>query len=351
MNRTDFKKLIFPLSESEKEYRNNPKKSNPFYSNLERNGMKDSNGSFKFLTYNKMNVLGIYNTKNISNKKSISSICLNGYITLKKQTRYFNVPLHQHEFIGINYVYSGNTTVYTENDRIPLDEGSICLMDSDFIHTLGQAKENDIILNIQIDPEYLSNFLLPHLSNSGIVAKFLIDSFKAKKSRNHILVFNCHDNERLKNAIEDMFCESFEPDICSDELIENYLNIVFIEMIRNYKEHHISHKNSENYISEILRYINKNSLDCTLEDIANHFNFNSKYISRIIKSSTGKTFKELQLEIRMQKALLLIQNSNISINVIAEECGFKNQNFFYKNFKNIYNVTPGFYRKNLKSHD
>ena len=349
MNRNDFKELVFPLTDREKEYRDNPEISHPYYTVLENKGMKNSTGSFNFLTYKHMNELGIANHNSINNKNMHSSICLNGNIALKKQSRYFKTPLHSHEFIGINYVYSGSTTVYMEDKSIDLEEGSIFLMDCDFVHTLKMAEENDIILNIQIDPEYLSNSILCSLGNSGIVAKFLVDSIKSKKDRRHFLIFDFKNNERLKNIFEDMFCESFEPAVCSYELIENYLKIIFIEMIRNYQgeQENISHKNSQSYITEILHYINENSAKCTLESVAKHFNFNSKYLSRIIKSHTGKTFKELQLEIRMNKALALIRNSNIPINSIAEECGYKNQNFFYKKFQEIYNTTPGLYRKSI----
>lgn len=349
MDRKNFRKLVFTLTDREKKYMENSNLSSDFYQALENNGIKNPNGTFNFLTFKHMNDLGISNCEDSYNKKSHASICLNGNIILKKQNRYSKVPLHSHEFIGINYVYSGKTKVYTLDNSIDLDEGSIFLMDSNFIHTLEVAKENDIILNIQIDPQYLNNSIITRLYNSGIVGKFLLDSFKNKNDRNHFLIFNCKNNERLKTAFEDMFCESFNPTLFSYELIENYLHIIFIEMIRNYSyEEKVSPETSNSCISEILHYINENLVYCNLESVSKHFNFNSKYLSRVIKSATGKTFKDIHLEMRMNKALSLIRNSSLSIDIIAEECGYKNKNFFYKKFQELYNTTPASYRKFTK---
>lgn len=349
MNREEFKDLVFPLTEREKLYRDNPETMNEYYKNLAKKGYKDSNGVFHFLTTRNMTKLDIKHSEDINSKKSINSSSINDTITIKKQTRYFDVPLHCHDFIGINYVYSGNTSIYTQNSNIPLKEGHLSLMDADFIHTTEIAHENDIILNVQIDPLYFTNSVIQRLGNSGVIARFLVESISAKKNRTHFMIFNCENNERLKNSFEDMFCECIEPNVCSHELIESYLNIIFIEMLRNYQgeQESNSNKNSKRYITEVLRFINENPCDCSLESLAKHFNFNPKYLSRIIKTSTGKTFKNLQLEIRMNKAESLIRNSDLPINIIAEECGFKNLNFFYKKFQEVYNTKPALYRKSL----
>ena len=139
----------------------------------------------------------------------------------------------------------------------------------------------------------------------------------------------------------------------SKEIIQSYIDIIFIELLRLYDLNHNKHivkinGDTSNIIFEILNYIESFYNDCTIEKMAKLFGYHPKYLSSLIKEKTGKNFKELQLIQRMNIASSYLKNTNYSIQEISEEVGFSNQTFFYKKFFKFYNMTPKEFRNQKK---
>ena len=132
---------------------------------------------------------------------------------------------------------------------------------------------------------------------------------------------------------EDLFIEALNPGLCSDEFITSVMELVFIEIVRHYNSENkiLSKEKNTVRILDILKYIDENAIDISLQDVSNKFNFSPKYISRLIKKETGKSFKTLQQEYKLKKVVFLLENSNLSIENIAKESGYSNLSFFYKN--------------------
>ena len=68
---------------------------------------------------------------------------------------------------------------------------------------------------------------------------------------------------------------------------------------------------------------------------------------RYIKKTTGKTYKELILEARLQHACYLLKESSMTIENIATESGFVSIPLFYKKFKSLLQLTPAQYRNEI----
>ena len=89
-------------------------------------------------------------------------------------------------------------------------------------------------------------------------------------------------------------------------------------------------------------------MSCTLESAAEHFSFHPNYLSRYIPKHTGKTFKQLVQEQRLNKAVFLLLNTELTIEEVVGEVGYQNYGFFNKIFKERYSLTPNNYRKKFK---
>jgi YesN/AraC family two-component response regulator len=79
------------------------------------------------------------------------------------------------------------------------------------------------------------------------------------------------------------------------------------------------------------------------------FDYNEKYLSRMIKKRTGKKFKDLVFEKKMEEVTLMLANSSIPIHDIMLHCGFTNETYFYQQFRSVYGVNPNDYRKKAQS--
>lgn len=79
--------------------------------------------------------------------------------------------------------------------------------------------------------------------------------------------------------------------------------------------------------------------------MANNFGYNPNYLGNLLKNETGKTFSELKLEHQLRQASMLICHSQIPIYEIATHVGFSNLGFFYKKFRDMFDVNPQEYRE------
>lgn len=82
----------------------------------------------------------------------------------------------------------------------------------------------------------------------------------------------------------------------------------------------------------------------TREDVAKHFGMTPTYISQLFKQFTGRPFIECLTSYRMQLAKRLLAETDTPIKNIAEECGFGNQVYFIRRFRELYGCSPGKYR-------
>ncbi|CAK4834071.1 unnamed protein product [Aphanomyces euteiches] len=70
-----------------------------------------------------------------------------------------------------------------------------------------------------------------------------------------------------------------------------------------------------------------------LEDVAELVNFNENYLSQRFRQETGEVFSDYLTNLRIQKAMLLYQETELSTEEIAERVGYTNANYFSKVFK------------------
>lgn len=99
-------------------------------------------------------------------------------------------------------------------------------------------------------------------------------------------------------------------------------------------------------IKRAINYIQNNfDQDLSLEEIAEVVHLNPSYLSHIFKEETGSGFSDYLTEIRLDKAQVLLKNSNQNITTIANQVGYKNANYFSQVFKKKFSLTPTEYRK------
>lgn len=93
-------------------------------------------------------------------------------------------------------------------------------------------------------------------------------------------------------------------------------------------------------------YINENyQKKIFLSDIARAVFMNHTYLSQKFKKEVGLSIPKYLEQVRINKALLLLQSSDYSISEVAEQVGFSNQNYFSKVFKGITGNSPMKYKK------
>lgn len=85
--------------------------------------------------------------------------------------------------------------------------------------------------------------------------------------------------------------------------------------------------------------------DMTLETMAQSLQVSAVYLSRMMKQELGTSFVSLITNMRMNKAIQLLNSTELPIHDIAERVGYDTQHYFSTAFKKNVGVSPNQYRK------
>ena len=103
---------------------------------------------------------------------------------------------------------------------------------------------------------------------------------------------------------------------------------------------------TNSFLDVCFEYIRENfNKHLTNKDIADKFGYNRNYISSLVKLATGVTLHKYLQNIRIEKAIEYLEQSDKSISEIAELCGFYDIYHFSKVFKSTMGKSPSEYRK------
>ncbi|AWB44445.1 DNA-binding response regulator [Paenibacillus sp. CAA11] len=88
-----------------------------------------------------------------------------------------------------------------------------------------------------------------------------------------------------------------------------------------------------------------NNPDLTLEGLAAALQVSPVHLSRVLKKELGASFVNFLTQMRIRKAIQLLNATNATIHEIAEQVGYESQHYFSTAFKKVVGVSPNQYRK------
>ncbi|MCR3758096.1 AraC family transcriptional regulator [Clostridium felsineum] len=269
-------------------------------------------------------------------------------IDIRKHTRFIDFPEHNHNYIEVSYVYQGELRESIDGKSITLKRGEIIFLNQFITHRIEAAKEEDIIINFIIKPEFF-DYVLTFLDNENVISKFLVTTLYKEYNKGEYLYFKVADQEEIQKLLEKIIIELYSPSVMSKSAIKLMVGLLLIELMRNsqYMDSYSSNNYEKKIMIDIFKYIEENYKDAVLSDICEKFKQPHYKLSRLIKRYTGMTFKELLQEKRLTKAVEFLEFSNYSILDIIDAIGYENPTYFYKIFEQKYGVTPKKYRDEM----
>ncbi|MBM7654637.1 cupin domain-containing protein [Neobacillus cucumis] len=263
MNREELRNRLKEMSESELRHKKDPERGLKLYENFNRVNHESKEPIYIFDFDTDLNRISYRNTKFPRNSDHSD---LNLQLAITQHSRYSKLPIHIHNYVEMNYVYTGQCKQLINGKLVTLQEGDICILDTNVPHTILETTENDIIINfIMLKPFFTTSFL-SRLAGTGIISNFLVNAISQTQNHNRYIIFQTGNNISFKEMMENLMCEFFNPQICSKEIIESYMVIVFSELIRTFQKNQAKDYNasSNTDLVNILKYLEDNYKDCTL---------------------------------------------------------------------------------------
>jgi len=101
------------------------------------------------------------------------------------------------------------------------------------------------------------------------------------------------------------------------------------------------------WVGALRDVLNGSMTEWRLADLAQAVDVHPVHLSRDFSKYFGTTLGDYIRTIKVQRALALLPNSDLSLTDISFQCDFADQSHFIRSFKSYYHITPLFYRKLL----
>jgi AraC-like DNA-binding protein/ligand-binding sensor protein len=108
--------------------------------------------------------------------------------------------------------------------------------------------------------------------------------------------------------------------------------------------HALSLRRAEGYIQK--NYTRKVSL----QEVAHAAGLSAPYFSTVFKEEMGENLSSYLNRLRVDKAAEMLMETGLPLSEIASSCGFEDQSWFSKIFKNYTGMSPGKYRDQNRNH-
>ena len=246
---------------------------------------------------------------------------------------------HNHSYNEIIMTVKGSMKLQTENaenDGFLTEENCVCLFPQKYMHVL------------RFSPDcryYAMGFTIKKLPLSN---KFLNTYEKFEKVFSSPVVL---EKQQELISIANQISKSInKPTEFSYFIIESLIRLFILKLYENSAK--ISDKGNDrdtvpviaNINHIINQRINNINSDAKLKDIAEELYISKRQLCRIIKKQYGVTYTQRKMQLRVESAKLLLKNSDLSMEKIAERCSFYDTGTFIKKFTSYTGISPRQYR-------
>lgn len=263
-------------------------------------------------------------------------------------SRYSYPLMHNHAYIELVYIYSGQCTHFVEQQSFIMKQGDVCILAPNAMHAVAVQSDDVIIINIMMSKKMFDLAFIGILKGGHMISEFLEHILYNKKVSPYIIFPTDKDNW-MQETVMKIYKERNEKKYLYKESINLYVRQLFIHLIRHYEmmaivSNPIDNCHEHNIIA-LMGYITVNYNHVTLSQVAQFFGYNETYLGQIIQKYTNKNFCALITDLQMKNAKRFLEESNMNITQISNEIGCYDASHFNRKFKSAYGITPNMYRK------
>ena len=233
---------------------------------------------------------------------------------------------HWHEHIELIYILKGSCDFISAGNSYPATIDDLLIANSTEVHSF-EAKSDLTFFSILLYPAFFSDVDFRGVSLKNIIS----------------------DDAFVKGCLSDIRHEYESGEEMSDMMMKSYAYKLIAYLGRNYKRTENPSTGSlinTKRLDSVLEYISKNYTDkITTATLADMCFLSEAHFCRFFKGAVGKSCMEYINQYRVEKAAVLLRNTQDSISYIAERVGFEDINYFSRTFKKIKGLTPGAFRR------
>lgn len=267
------------------------------------------------------------------------------YAYYYKQWIDYEMPYHQHDSTEIMYMIQGvcriDVKVGDTEKSVTLKKGEFMVLDADVPHRLiVEQAVSCRMLNVEF------GFMESEgrtLSLGQIAGEEQEVSFLLNRPFPYLVLA---DQEEVYPVLRSLVLE-LDQRGTEGRMMTHMLFIQLLVCIaRLYEERERSEmQQSEFYIKRSVDFLHQNyDRHIQVKDVAAEVNLHPGYLHRVFRRGTGRTITEYLTMIRIEKAKMLLEQTDIPIDEISDYVGVGSRQYFHMLFKKNTGTTPVEYR-------
>ncbi|WP_337034069.1 helix-turn-helix domain-containing protein [Paenibacillus illinoisensis] len=260
-----------------------------------------------------------------------------------------DTELHQHvDFSELVIVLNGNATHVVHTEEYFIKKGNAFVINGSTPHAYRDPHDFKIC-NIMFRPEMLASIGPDLKKSNGYQALFVLEPYYRNiQSYPGKLALPIPSLEYVESLIAVMI-EEYHGQL---QGYQTMLLSRFTELVVYLSRHYDTQEkgmegNHLMHLANAISYMEDHYLEpLTLEEIAGKSNISIRHLNRIFRSYYQMTPIAYMLTLRLERACSLLKHSSLTITQISYECGFNDSNYFTRQFRKAYGVSPKVYRQN-----
>ena len=238
----------------------------------------------------------------------------------------------------IDFFVGVKRELYVDGIKCNVNEGDICFRTpGQKVYGLGDNAAYLLTLDFS-DRPYIKHY-------SRNTAKELQPISDLELIRDIPCIFRPRNVEKYKHLFSILSLQLDKQSEVSKAVVMEILYRINADLKRDFYEKHIHEPSA---IGKVAQYIHLNYYrNITINELAQIACLERSYLIRSFKKEYKKTPIDYTISVRLNNARDMLLSSDLPIAQIAERCGYNNESFFIRQYKNKFGVTPSAHRKEI----
>jgi AraC-like DNA-binding protein len=250
---------------------------------------------------------------------------------------------HWHEQFQILYFEQGESLIHCNCHPYEVKAGDLVIINNNEIHYGETLCQHLIYYIVKVDLNFLLSSQVDFCQT-----KYINPLLQGRiRFQNHIT-----QNDQLAEQIQQIVKEYNQQEIGCELAIKEHIYHIIVLLLRQYQQERFHNNGYDrqqkamHHLRTVLEYIDQHyNENISLTQLANLANMSNQHFCRIFKSITGKRPVDYINYLRINKAVMLLSETNLNISEVAMAVGFDDSNYFSRLFKKYQKTSPSAMRK------
>lgn len=245
---------------------------------------------------------------------------------------------HSHLRIELNYVKKGSCRIILEEETVLFQEGDLMLLPSHVSHKFEAGEKGCTLMQLEFLPDifWQLNALQP-LSTGEENTSFTTPLWSLSKQKRLLKMV---DDVRIVQEIRTVINELQQ----QEEGYEYLVVLSYVELmvlIYRYVSRHVFPSDMNRILREAIMYLKiYYASDVAMADVAAHIGVSERYLRKLFSQEFHLSPLGYLQRIRIDKAVELLKNTDLSVKEVAYLCGYHSSQYFSHVFKQYTGIRP-----------